>query len=145
MKFIFNQKTKLNNGIAALPTLLILGGIVVNIAVIIALGVYLLVGSGLGNRLSSEALAAAKAGIQDGILRVAKDKNFFGSYELAVGQRSVSVEICKDSEPPACAGLGKRKISAVGSALTRRRKMEAVMSVSSIGEIRVESVKEVAL
>src|SRR3989344_639448 len=117
-------------GIAALPTLLILGGIVVNMAVAIILGVYLLIGSGLGNKLSSEALAAAKAGIQDGILKIARDKNFSGSYEFVVGQRNVSIEICKDLDPPDCVGQGRRKISAIGSALTKRRKIEAVLSVS---------------
>src|SRR3989344_7243795 len=113
-------------GIAALPTLLILGGIVVNMAVAIILGVYLLIGSGLGNKLSSEALAAAKAGIQDGILKVARDKNFSGSYEFNVGSRSVLVEVCKNLDPPACVGQERSRISAIGSALTKRRKVEAV-------------------
>lgn len=144
-KFLIKSLKFKKEGVAALPTLLILGGIIVNTVIIIVLGVYLLIGSGFGNKLSSEALAAAKAGIQDGILKVARDKNFSGSYEFAVGQRSVSIEICKDLDSPICVGQGRRKISAIGSALTRRRKLEAVLSVSSLGEVKLESVKETAL
>lgn len=133
-----------HKGIAALPTLLVLGGVVVNIVIVLTVGVYLLSTSGLGVKLSSEALAAAYAGVQDGLIRLARDNNTFpANYQFAVGTANVTVEIC--STLPECGGSGKRKISSMGTALTRSRKVEAVVSVSTLGEVKLESVQEIPL
>lgn len=142
MKFMFNKNNKL--GIAALPTILILGSIIIDIAIVTAIGIIFLTRSGYGIRLSDEALAAAKAGVQDGILRLARDKNFSSTYQLDVGKRSAEVVICKDL--PECGGVGKHKVSATGTAFTKKRKIEAVVIIDSTnGVIRLESLKEIAL
>ena len=131
-------------GIAALPTLLVLGGVIVNIVIVLTTGVYLLGTSGLGAKLSSEALAAAYAGVQDGLIRLARDNNTFpASYQFPVSTASANVQMC--GELPECGGAGKRKVSAVGTALTRSRKLEAIVSVSMFGEVKLESLKEVPL
>ncbi|HEY4499572.1 MAG TPA: hypothetical protein VJH70_00355 [Candidatus Paceibacterota bacterium] len=131
-------------GIAALPTLLVLGGVVVNIMIVLTVGVYLLSTSGLGSRLSSEALAAAYAGVQDGLIRLARDNNNFPtSYQFSVNTANVTVEIC--TTLPECGGVGNRKISSTGTALTRSRKVEAIVSVSAFGEVSLESIKELPL
>ena len=128
-------------GIAALPTLLILGGLVTNIAIVVTLGVFLVVSSGYEDRLAAEALAAARGGIQDGMLHVARDKNFSSNYNLTIGGRSVNIDVCKDT----CSGNNKTQITAIGNAITRQRKLVATLNVSSFGEIQLESLQEVPL
>ncbi len=133
-------------GIAALPTMLVLGGLIVNIIIAITLGMYLLINSRFGNKLSAEALAAAKAGISDGILRVSRNKNFTtnsNGYTVTVGARSVNVVVCKDL--PECGGVGHSKVTAIGLALNKKRKVETVLSVSPVGEVILESTQEVPL
>ncbi len=132
-------------GIAALPTMLALGGIIVNIVIVIALGVYLLTNSQFGQKLMSEAAAAARAGIQDGLIRIARNREYSGTYNLTVSNRTVNVDICKELSPPQCVGVGKRRITAIGNAMTRSVKMEAIVSLSPIGEIQLESIKETPL
>ncbi|MEK7553456.1 MAG: hypothetical protein AAB504_02115 [Patescibacteria group bacterium] len=135
---------KINNkGTAALPAMLFIGGIIVEIGIAGAFISYYLSQSGFGVKMSAEALAAAEAGVQDAIIKIIRNKNFTSSgYDLAVGSRSTNVVVCKDS----CAGTGKHKITSIGSALVKRRKIEAVVNVNSTtGEVKIESILEVVI
>ncbi len=132
-------------GISALPTILVLGGVIMNIAIAATLGVFLIVSSGFGDRLSAEALAAAHAGIKDGMLKVARNKDFTtstGGYTFPVGNRAVTVIVCRDL--PECGGTGKTKVTAIGNAMTRKRTLEAILTVSPFGEINMQSLAEVS-
>lgn len=104
---------------------------------------YYLSQSGFGVKMSAEALAAAEAGVQDALIKIVRNKNFTSSgYDLQIGNRSANVVVCKDS----CAGIGKHKITSIGSTVAKRRKIEAVVNVNAItGEVKIESVAEVAL
>jgi hypothetical protein len=143
---MFIRKIKSKRAIAALPTLLVIGGAIVDIGIIVAAGIYFLTSADFGVRLSAEALAAAKSGIQDGVMRLSRDKNLLiPSYSLVVGGRSsVEVTICADT--PQCGGSGHHLVSAVGKSFTKRRKMEAILKVNAnTGGIVLESLKEAPL
>lgn len=135
---------KLKEGIAALPTMLLLGGLVVEIIIGVTATSYIFVQSEFGYRLSSEAFMAARAGIEDAIMKVVLNKNFTSSpYTLAVGNYSADVNICGN---PPCAAIGKFKITSLGKAQSRRRNLQAILNVDSVtGEVRLESLKEVQL
>ncbi|KKU77396.1 MAG: hypothetical protein UY12_C0026G0015 [Parcubacteria group bacterium GW2011_GWA2_47_8b] len=134
-------------GISSLPTMLLLGGIIIEIAIAIAFLTYYFNVSNFAARLSAEALAAARAGIDDATIKVVLNKNCPDSscpspYTLALGDRAVTVTICKDT----CAGVGKHQVTAVGSAFAIRRQMVAILEVDPVtGEVKVESLKETAL
>lgn len=132
-----------NKATAALPAMLFIGGIIVEIGIAGAFISYYLSQSGFGVKMSAEALAAAEAGVQDAIIKIIRNKNFTSSgYDLAVGNRSTNVVVCKDS----CSGTGKHKITSIGSAAVKRRKIEAVVNVNSTtGEVKIESILEVAI
>ncbi|MCL5004671.1 MAG: hypothetical protein M1170_01865 [Patescibacteria group bacterium] len=132
-----------NRGTAALPAMLFIGGIIVEIALAGAFISYYLSQSGFGVKISAEALAAAEAGVQDALIRIIRDKNFSSAgYNLTVGNRSANIIVCKDS----CAGTGKHKITSTGTAMLKRRKIEAVANVDSVtGEVKIESVQEAAI
>ncbi len=130
-----------------MPTMLLFGGIIIEIAIAIAFLTYYFNVSNLAARLSAEALAAARAGIDDATIKIVLNKNCPDSscpspYTLTLGERAVMVAICKDT----CAGTGKHQVTAVGSAFAIRRQMVAILQVDSItGEVKVESLKETAL
>lgn len=140
-----NEKLKTkNSGVAALPTILMIGGITVEIIIALTATSYLFVESEFGSKLSSDAYLAASAGVQDAAMRIIRDKSFTQSTTtLSVGNYSADVFVCKDLP---CAALGKHKILSVGKAQSRRRQLEAILNVDpTTGEVRLESLKEVSL
>ena len=132
-----------NKATAALPAMLFIGGIIVEIGIAGAFISYYLSQSGFGIKMSAEALAAAEAGVQDALIKIIRNKDFTSSgYDLTVGNRSANVVVCKDT----CAGTGKHKITSIGSALVKRREIEAVVNVNNTtGEVKIESILEAAL
>jgi len=132
-----------NKATAALPAMLFIGGIIVEIGIAGAFISYYLSQSGFGIKMSAEALAAAEAGVQDALIKIIRNKDFTSSgYDLTVGNRSANVVVCKDT----CAGTGKHKITSIGSALVKRRKIEAVVNVNNTtGEVKIESIQETAI
>ena len=123
--------------------MLFIGGIIVEIALAGAFISYYLSQSGFGVKMSAEALAAADAGVQDALIKIIRDKNFSSAgYNLTVGNRSANIVVCKDS----CSGTGKHKITSTGTAMLKRRKIEAIVNVNSTtGEVKIESVQEMAI
>ena len=130
---------------ATLPVILLVGGLIVEIGIAGAFIAYFLSQSGFGIKLSEEALAAARAGIEDAKIRIVRDKNFNPSpnpYTLIVGSRSSQVTICKDT----CAGADKFQVDSLGIAFNKRRKIRAVIYVNSLtGEVKLESEREIAI
>ncbi len=132
-----------NKATAALPAMLFIGGIIVEIGIAGVFISYYLSQSGFGVKISAEALAAAEAGVQDALIKIIRNKDFTSAgYDLAVGNRSANIVVCKDT----CAGTGKHKITSIGSAVAKRRKIEAVVNVNSTtGEVKIESIQEAAI
>lgn len=134
------------NGIAALPLVLMLGGLITEVTIALLVGNYLATQSEYGLRLNSQAFAAAASGIQDATERLIKDKTFSGSYTITFPDSTADVSVCVNAIEPLCVGLGKAQISSLGQAGTRNRSLIAVLSVdSTTGEVQLESVTEVAL
>ena len=125
-----------------MPTILLISGVIVEISVAGILVAYFFSQSGFGMKLSAEALGAANAGVSDALIKIVRDKNFFHpGYDLTVGRGQARVAVCRD----ACVS-GKHEIISLGSVLTKRRKIQAIVNVdSSTGEVKVESIKEISL
>jgi hypothetical protein len=147
---MLTTKTRKNKGFSgqgmvALPTMLLLGGIITSISLALTVSVYLYVNSTYGSNLALKAFTASKSGIYDGLLKITRDKSLTtASYNLTIGNQTAAIEICRDTE--ACGGSGKFKVTSVGSAFTRRKKMEAIVSVdSATGVSKLELMREIAL
>lgn len=129
-------------GIVALPTILIIGGIIVEIGLAGILVAYLVSQSGFGVKMSSEAMAAAQAGVNDAIMKVVRNKDFFtnASTTLIVGDRSAEVSVANNIT------TGKSTIFSIGSAFNKKRKLKALLNVNDItGEVKIESIEEAPL
>ena len=129
---------------AVLPTILLIGGITVEISIAGVLISYLLSQSNFGIKLSEEALSAANSGIEDSIMKIVRDKNYSSpSSTLFIDYRSsAEVSVCRD----VCSGVGKYEINSIGSSLNKRRKIQALITADSLtGEIKTEYIKEISL
>ena len=145
------EKLKNKKGIISLGITLLLGGIIIEIAVGIAIITYILNENNFGIKLSNQAFVAAESGIEEGLLRVIRDDFSAGSIiTIPLSNASASVIICEDSTGNSeddcdngSAATGKTEIISVGTSLLRQRKIVSVLSVNSnTKQIAIESIKE---
>jgi len=128
------------SGISALPTILLVSAIIIEIAVIGVILASTLSNARFSDRLASEALGAARSGAHDAILKVIREKGCPGSLpDMAVGSRSAE-RTCEDD------GAGRITIESTGSAFTRKKRIEVIIGIDSItGKVSLQSFKEVSL
>ncbi len=128
--------------------MLLLGGIIIEIAIASAFLTYYFNVTNLGARLAAEALAAARAGADDALIQVVRNRTFAPAdpytVEVANG-RTAKVTLCREFLPPVCAGVGKTKVISEASVLNKRSKIEAILNVTPEGLVTVDSLKEVPL
>jgi len=127
---------------AALPAVLLIGGVIVEIAIAGVLVAFILSSSGWGERLSSQALAAAKAGVEDAFIKITVDKDFSSAgYSFNVDSRTAEVIVIKD---PVGYATSMNKVISTGKALSRQRKLEAILIVRrDTGKVDLESIREI--
>lgn len=135
---------KKHEGQAALPAVLLIGGIIIEIGIAGAFIAFILSSSGWGERLSAQALSAAKAGVEDAFIKITISKNFVPSpnpYSFAISGSTVEVSVAKD---PAGYPTGRHKVTSTGKALSRQRKLEAIIVVDKdTGKVDLELIKEI--
>src|SRR3989344_3364578 len=139
---ILNLKSSgFRNGIVSLGAVLILGSVVVGIALSVALISYILNSTNLAIKLSAEALAAAQAGVNEGIMRILRN-DYPSSPTFSPflpGGASATVRICKDltggtsvSGCGATPASGRYEIISEGASLLKKRLGVAVLDVNPI-------------
>jgi predicted metalloprotease len=138
-------------GAAALPSILLLSGIIAEIilAVIVVAGLFSR--SGFGARLSAEATAAAYAGAEDGIYRILRGDSTvlvsLYSYSIFFNPeqtRSAEVTIRRIEGCSSSVAFCDYSIASEGKAFLSNRKVEAVLSVDPLTrQIEVRSFKEI--
>jgi len=129
-----------NNAQIALPAVLLIGGIIIELGIAGAFIAYLLSSTVFTEKLSNRALAAAKAGIDEAFLRIAENKDYTctdSSISTGLAQVTISIE-----ENPSGYPVGTRKIISVGKAFNRERKLQAIVSVSPLGKVNLVKLEE---
>ena len=143
-----------NKGAATLPMVLLIGGLLAEMAIVIAFMAYFLAQSGFGVRLSDEALAAARAGIADAEMKIVRDNSFSSPspYSLDVGKYSAQIIVCKNSKTVSnpCGTIegmnNKFEITSLGTALTKKRRLQVIINIDpNTNEAYVESEKEIVV
>ncbi len=147
-KYLNIEIWKRRDGVSALPMMLLLGSIIIEIAIAIAFLTYYFNTINFASRLSAEALETARAGASDAIIRVVRDKTCpNGScpspYTLAISNgRTATISICKDT----CVGAGKTEIISTAAALNKQKRIHAVLSVDPVtGQVSVDLLQEIPL
>ena len=130
-----SAKRKAYEGAAALTTTLLIGGLIIEIGLVAAFLFYLLNFTNYGVRLAAEGVAGAAAGIEDGFLRVVRDKCFISAgYDFDFGGAMVvTVKVERLLTGPSCgevaSGVETRIVTATASLFTKRRRMRGTAEV----------------
>lgn len=147
----------LTRGIVALPLMLLISGIVLEMTIATTLIVFYLLQGSVGVRSSAEALVTAQSGISDAVMQLARDKGYADAYTLTVdAQHTAKVTACNQGhKTTGCAALGgctnltdmgKVEITSLGTVKGRNRCVRAVYGIDSeTGGIKLESSTEVTL
>ncbi len=136
------QAPQHNSGQATLSFILLVSGLVLEIAIAGTFVTYFSSVSALGERLSARAFAVANSGIRDAQMRVARSKDYTGSFTLQLDSDSATVSVTRLSS-------GSNYIYTVtstGSAGTRQRKFAATLVADqSSGIVETRSISEQAV
>jgi len=129
------------HGMAALPTLLALSGIVLTVSLGMAISSQISNYLNTGSTRSTEALYAAQAGLNDALWRLARNKNYenLSGYNLAVGSGTANIVIDRD-EPV----VNQTTVTVSGTVSGRTRKIQAVINVTAtVGALSQASWTEI--
>ena len=138
-------KRSKRNGQIALPFILLVSGIIIEIAIAGSFVAYYLSASGLGVRLSLRAETAAKAGIDDAIVQIAQNKEYGASdvnYTLTVDSDSVAVAVSRTVN--SAANIYLYTITATATA--GQKKFVATVTVNqTTGQVQLQSEVETSV
>jgi len=140
-----------DSGQITLPFVLLIGGIIVEVAIAGSVVTYFLNTSGFGERLSQRASATSRAGIYDAFARIARDKEFTStscdspySYSVPVGSDSATVSVCRTTDEAAERYV--YTVTSLASSLTRQKKFVGTVLVNTTtGSLSFQSVSEEAI
>ncbi|MCL4404237.1 hypothetical protein M1432_02755 [Patescibacteria group bacterium] len=139
---MFNEKAQV-----ALPFILIVSGVIVEIVIASSFVAYFLSNSGLGARLQTQAQVAADAGIWDALSRISGNKDFTTSqtvYGLASGSGSATVTVTRTTVNTN--GTYVYTVQSLGTAGTREKYVVATAVVDQVtGQMQVQSINEQAV
>lgn len=144
-------------GIVALPLMLLISGIVLEMTIAATLIVFYLLQGNVGTRNAAEALVVAQSGVNDAAVQLARNMGFGGVYTLTIGdRRAAQITVCNQGhkttgcgEQGGCTVLtdpGKAEITSLGTVRGKNRCVRATYAVNAdTGEMKTESSGEIAL
>ncbi len=131
----------MSRGQIALPFILLVSGIIIEVAIAGTFIAYFLSNSGLGDRLAVRADAAARAGIDDAIQRIAQNKEYAPNgvnYMLAVGSDSTNIVVSRTIN--SAVNIYVYTIISTATAGSRQAKYVATVIVNqTTGQLQLQS------
>ncbi len=133
-------------GQVALPFVLLVSGIILEIAVAGAIVAYFFSSSSLGERLLVRAAAAANSGMQDALARIAQNKHFISAladsrYCLTVDSDTAYIALTRTTN--SAAGAYVYTVDSLGVAGARYKRLLATIDVDqTTGEVRLKSITD---
>jgi hypothetical protein len=132
-------------GQATLSFILLVSGVVLEVAIAGSFVAYFMNAAGFGERLAARALAAARAGVDDAMLQVVRNKELVtagtSAYAFSMGGDTASVLISRTSDSGA--GTYIYSVASTGVAGSRERKLVARIVVNQTnGLAELQSVAE---
>lgn len=131
-----------NGGQVTLPFILLVGGIIVEIALAGVFTAYFLSTGNLGEKLAARASAAAHSGMEDAIGKITQNKELGNmSYTMDIGSEKAELEISKVED--AATGSYTYTIESRGIAGNRRKKLQGKIVVEKVtGKVSLQSIEE---
>jgi hypothetical protein len=131
-------------GQATLSFIILIGGVILQVAIAGSVVGYFSTSSRFSERLSTRAMAAATAGLRDGQIRISRDRNYAASptsYSFDVGTDTVEVSISRVADD--ANGVYIYTVSSVGTALARKKRLVGtIFANQNNGLLELKSVEE---
>lgn len=147
-----NFNVKSYSGIAALPTILLIAGIIIQIVATGAILAFSFSAGGFGVLLSTKALFGARAGVDDAMHRIINNTDVSAySIATAMGAYTIVTDITIERDPLALGACNiawgcRYRIHSTGRAIFRQRRVEVILAVDpNTREIRRESFREIPI
>ena len=141
---IFNFQFSNKDGQIALPFILLISGVIIEITIAGSFITYFLGTAGLGERLSLRASAAAQSGIRDAMIKITRDKEFGSSaqnYSLTVGNDETLISVTRTVDN--ALNIYIYTINSTATAGSRQKKLVAVLVVNqTTGYVQFQSLSE---
>ena len=117
----------MNRGQAFLALILLIGGIAVLVGLTLAPLVSSFVDTGYGYQSSVQAEAVANSGVEDALLQISRNADFFSSgYSVAAGSSTATVAVTQDSP-----SAGLVTILSTATVSNRTTKVNVVVAVNA--------------
>ena len=134
-------------GAATLSTVLMIAAIVLLIAVSGVIVSSVLVNAALNERLAAEALLTARAGAQDAMVRIVRDKDFVSNNpsicSITTCDYSIAVSSGRTADVTITDTATGFELVSVGRAVGRRKVIRAELGVDPVtGEVKVHFFRE---
>ncbi len=130
-------------GIVSITTVMIIGTVIMETALVGLVVAYLVGEQGMGVRASYSAIAAAESGVSDVFLHIARNKDWVPSispYTITVGNFLVDVAVAK---APIDSRFNQYTVIATGRALTKKVQIQGIFVVDGYtGSINQQSLTE---
>ncbi|MCX8016210.1 MAG: hypothetical protein N2692_02860 [Patescibacteria group bacterium] len=128
-------------GFSLLPTVLVTSIIIAEVGIALTFVMYMANSASYSSRLLQEAYSCAKSGIDDALLRLIRNKDFYSTegYNFTIGRCNAVVEVEKDV--PA---QYNSQITVTASVFNRQKKLRAIVSIDpDAAEIFLVSLQEI--
>lgn len=144
-------------GIVALPLMLLISGIVLEMTIAATLIVFYLLQGSVGARNAAEALTTAQSGVNDASVRLVRNKGLSGNYTFAIDtmhQAQISVcngtkkgvTACSIDAPCGVVNANKVEITSLGKVRGSNKCIRVIYAIDEeTGEIKMESSGEITL
>lgn len=137
-----------HDGQITLPFVLLVSGVILEIAIAGSFVTYFLSTSGYGDRLAERASVAAHSGVRDALIRITGNKEFTSApcsapytYSVPVGSDSASVSVCRTTDNATQSYV--YTITSLGTAVSREKKYVATLLVDeTTGQVSLQSTTE---
>lgn len=144
-RLVWGQALRQSSGQATLSFILLVSGVILEVAIAGSFVAYFFSASGFGERVSARALAAARAGLDDAAIQVVRNKEYAAgsavSYAFSVGDDVAAVSLTRTTD--SANGTYLFTITSTGTAFTRERKLLATMVVDQTsGVARLQALSE---
>lgn len=130
-------------GIAVLPVMLLIGSIIIEIAIVGGILAFFASTSNLAIRASQEALFTARAGVEDALIKIVRDKDFIPSanpYTLSINSGAATTTATISITSPAT----QRTIIATSTVIHRTKTIKAKVNVdSTTGKVTIVLFEEI--
>ncbi|MDP1629685.1 MAG: hypothetical protein Q8L57_03635 [bacterium] len=140
------DKFRNERGAAVLPLVLVATFIILIVGVGISFIAFIENMTAFSQRRASEAEIAARAGIDDALVRILRDRSFnSGGYDLTLGGATATVTVTVNNN---CVETKSNYscVRSLGKAQNRQKKIQAAASIDpETGRMVVVSMKEVAI